>query len=215
MRSKEAATNEGTTVTSNGICCKWEMPWLFQSLLNLASTVVSGLHHHVNNSHDSKKPVIVERQSIIKKQSFTLPWGRQSSRDDSELRALAAALQSKKNATVIEFYSPKCRLCSSMSSVVSRIQSDNSDWLNIVMADVENRAWLPEVIHYDIKYVPCFVLLDKCGTALAKTGTPVSRLHVLTGLFHLLEILQPAKKRGNVICTQVSDHTVKSKRVDK
>ncbi|KAG0487283.1 hypothetical protein HPP92_009378 [Vanilla planifolia] len=50
-----------------------------------------------------------------------------------------------------------------------------------------------QLLHYDIKYVPCFVLLDKHGRALAKTGTPISRMHVVAGLFHLLKLKHPAK----------------------
>ena len=43
--------------------------------------------------------------------------------------------------------------------------------------------------------MPCFVLLDAYGTALAKSGTPFSRPHVLTGLFYLLESIRPPKIR--------------------
>ncbi|KAK8923659.1 hypothetical protein KSP39_PZI019676 [Platanthera zijinensis] len=50
-----------------------------------------------------------------------------------------------------------------------------------------------QLLHYDIKYVPCFVLLDKRGRALAKTGVPISRSHVVAGLFHLLKLKQPPK----------------------
>lgn len=52
---------------------------------------------------------------------------------------------------------------------------------------------LVQLLHYDIKYVPCFVLLDKHGRALAKTGVPTSRLHVIAGLSHLLKLKQPQK----------------------
>ncbi|KAI3930834.1 hypothetical protein MKX01_037280 [Papaver californicum] len=98
---------------------------------------------------------------------------------EAENRALALALASGKEATVMEFYSPKCRLRNSLLDFVMEIESRNSDWLNIVMADAENEKWLPELLHYDVRYVPCFVLLDKDGRALAKTGVPTSRM-----LFH-------------------------------
>lgn len=114
---------------------------------------------------------------------------------EAEQRALALALATRKPATLLEFYSPKCRLCGSLLKLVMEIEARNGEWLNIVMADVENKLWLPEVLQYDIKYVPCFVLLDSCGTALAKTGTPFSRLHVVTGLSYLLESMRPIKNR--------------------
>lgn len=51
-----------------------------------------------------------------------------------------------------------------------------------------------QLLHYDIKYVPCFVLLDKDGNALAKTGVPHSRLHVVAGVSHLLKLKRSPKK---------------------
>ncbi|KAG6674778.1 hypothetical protein I3842_15G062000 [Carya illinoinensis] len=112
---------------------------------------------------------------------------------EAEQRAFAAALATGKEATVMEFYSPKCRLCNSLVNFVSEVEGRNSDWLNVVMADAENEKWLPELLHYDIRYVPCFVLLDQKGRALAKTGVPSSRLHVVAGLSHLLKMKRPQK----------------------
>ncbi|GJY58311.1 hypothetical protein Tco_0458203 [Tanacetum coccineum] len=50
------------------------------------------------------------------------------------------------------------------------------------------------LLHYDIKYVPCFILLDKDGNALAKTGVPHNRLHVVAGVSHLLKLKRSPKK---------------------
>ncbi|KAH9758397.1 Thioredoxin domain-containing protein [Citrus sinensis] len=94
---------------------------------------------------------------------------------EAEQRAFASALASRKEATVIEFYSPKCSLCNSLIAFVTEVESRNSNWLNIVMADAENEKWLPELLHYDINYVPCFVLLDKDGKALGKTVKLIQR----------------------------------------
>ncbi|MQL87264.1 hypothetical protein Taro_019815 [Colocasia esculenta] len=165
---------------------------------------------------------------------------------EAEQRAFAAALASGKEATVLEFYSPRCRLCSSLLDLVLEVERRNSDWVSFALADAENEKWLPEeecptsrllqfmhcylgndleeprleafldtwfsgaqqrnlpdlhlrmspcfsihVVHYDIKYVPCFVLLDKHGRALAKTGVPASRRHVIAGLSHLLKLKRP------------------------
>ncbi|CAM6123832.1 unnamed protein product [Calypogeia fissa] len=112
-----------------------------------------------------------------------------------EERALAQALARRKPATIIEFYSPKCKLCRSLVPVVAEVEFKHEEWLHIVMADVENKKWLPEVLQYDIKYVPCFLLLDSYGNALAKTGVPFSRKHVLQGLYYLLESMKPIRNR--------------------
>ncbi|CAI5508598.1 unnamed protein product [Closterium sp. Naga37s-1] len=117
---------------------------------------------------------------------------------DSEERQLAAALASGKRATLIQFYARRCRLCRSLSQLTAELARRNADWLNVVPADVENSRWLPEVGHYSIKYVPCYVLLDGRGRALAKTGEPYSRKHVVKGLAYLVESIRPYRRRPAV-----------------
>ncbi|XVE94830.1 hypothetical protein REPUB_Repub02eG0043500 [Reevesia pubescens] len=65
---------------------------------------------------------------------------------EAEHRAFESALASGKEATVFEFYSPKCSLCNSLLKFVMEVENRNSDWLNIVLADAENEKWLPEVL---------------------------------------------------------------------
>lgn len=69
---------------------------------------------------------------------------------DAEERALALALASRQRATLLEFYSPRCTLCKSLMKVVQEIEQRDSSWLRIVMADVENKKWLPEVSFVNI-----------------------------------------------------------------
>jgi hypothetical protein len=64
---------------------------------------------------------------------------------EEEKRALAAALKSGKEATVLEFYSPKCRLCNSLHSLVLDLERRNEDLASFVLADAESEQWLPEV----------------------------------------------------------------------
>lgn len=172
--------------------CTFEGPWLFKSIQNLGSFVlnsfnsVSGLRF--SNLNPTQIAFGVSQNGNLKFKRKPLSPDEQG---EAEQRAFASALASGKSATVIEFYSPKCSLCNSLLKFVMEVENRNSDWLNIVLADAENEKWLPELLHYDIKYVPCFVLLDKNGLALAKTGIPSSRLHVIAGLSHLLKIKRP------------------------
>ncbi|KAG4908332.1 hypothetical protein AAZX31_20G191000 [Glycine max] len=156
---------------SNPSPCNFEGPWLFKSLQN-----VGLIAFNFASSFSSRK-------------KKTSPAAASSS--EAEQRAFASALASGKEATLVEFYSPKCRLCNSLLKFVSEVETRNSNWLNIVMADAENPNWLPELLNYDVSYVPCFVLLDNNGKALAKTGVPNSRLHVIAGLSHLLKMKRP------------------------
>ncbi|XP_068476638.1 uncharacterized protein [Phaseolus vulgaris] len=151
--------------------CKFEGPWPLKSLQNLGL-----IAFNFANSVSSWKKKTTLAQS------------------EAEQRAFASALASGKEATLVEFYSPKCRLCNSLLKFVSEVETRNSHWVNVVMADAENPNWLPELLNYDVSYVPCFVLLDNNGKALAKTGIPSSRLHVIAGLSHLLKMKRPQPK---------------------
>ncbi|XP_047160743.1 uncharacterized protein LOC124830918 isoform X2 [Vigna umbellata] len=101
--------------------CKFEGPWPLKSLQNLGlipfnfASSVSGW---------KKKTTLTQ--------------------SEAEQRAFASALASAKEATLVEFYSAKCRLCNSLFKFVSEVETRNSHWLNIVMADAENPNWLPE-----------------------------------------------------------------------
>ncbi|XP_054807156.1 uncharacterized protein LOC129309569 [Prosopis cineraria] len=171
--------------------CNFDGPWLFKSIQNLGSfafNFASSLSKSSSTRMISFNPLQLDEKTKGRQQMTTIEQG------EAEQRALASALASGKEATVIEFYSPKCRLCNSLLKFVSEVEARNSDWLNIVMADAENEKWLPELLNYDVRYVPCFVLLDQKGRALAKTGVPHSRLHVIAGLSHLLQMKRPLQQ---------------------
>ncbi|XP_050267264.1 uncharacterized protein LOC126712105 isoform X1 [Quercus robur] len=177
--------------------CMFDSPWIFKSLQNLGSVafnLVTSVSKSSYPSLSSNKPFQFDagtnQSKSLKSKKLNLTPEEQA---EAEQTAFASALATGKEATVIEFYSPKCRLCNSLVDFVSEVEGRNLDWLNIVMADAENEKWLPELLHYDIKYVPCFVLLDQKGRALAKSGVPSSRLHVIAGLSHLLKIKRPLK----------------------
>lgn len=187
--------------------CDFDTPWLFKSLQTLGTLSFNFFNsisknpsnnnyplqnsqinftqnnNNINNGVDVKNP-----SSSLKKMQPLKKGLTPEEQAEAEQRALAMALASGKEATVVEFYSPNCGLCNSLLGFVMEVENRNSNWLNIVMADAENEKWLPELLHYDIKYVPCFVILDKHGRALAKTGVPSSRLHVVAGISHLLKL---------------------------
>ncbi|KAA8537705.1 hypothetical protein F0562_027305 [Nyssa sinensis] len=177
----------------NSNVCNFEAPWLFKSLQNLGAISFNAINSISKSPYLWIKPPFQFDAGIKQKNTFkpTKKILNPEEQGEAEQRALAAALASGKEATVLEFYSPKCSLCNSLLNFVLEVEGRNSDWLNIVMADAENEKWLPELLHYDIKYVPCFVLLDKYGRALAKTGVPNSRLHVVAGVSHLLKMKHP------------------------
>lgn len=201
----------GTTPKPPQLCWKWpwdalsnpnktpntcgslEVPWIFKSLHTLGTLAQTILVNPTSVFSSGDLSTASRRQTARLSSETPLTRAEQG---EAEERALASALASGKAATVVEFYSPKCRLCNSLLDLVLEVEARNSDWVNFVLVDAENDRWLPELLHYDINYVPCFVLLDKRGRALAKTGVPSSRLHVVAGLFHLLKLKQPPKNKA-------------------
>ncbi|XP_068655451.1 uncharacterized protein [Aristolochia californica] len=185
--------------TKNPSPCTFEPPFLFKSLQSIQFLVFNlfdSASKTLDFSKKSFRPLQFARSDLNDKNA-RINLRSPDEQGELEHRALASALASGKDATIVEFYSPRCRLCSSLLDLVMELESRNADWLNIVLADAENEKWLPELLHYDIKYVPCFVLLDKTGSALAKTGVPSSRHHVVAGLHHLLQMKQPQKNKGS------------------
>ncbi|GLT92224.1 hypothetical protein SLE2022_100720 [Rubroshorea leprosula] len=186
--------------------CSFEGPWLFKSLQNLGSLALNSVNSMSKSSGSWFPKFDIQQFTMGAGQNGDLKSKRKvltpKEQGEAEHRAFASALASGKESTVIEFYSPKCSLCNSLLRFVLEVESRNSDWLNIVLADAENEQWLPELLNYDIKYVPCFVLLDKNGSALAKTGIPSSRLHVVAGLSHLLKLKRPTSDGSSLSSPQ-------------
>lgn len=131
--------------------CTLEAPWLFKSLQNVGSLAFKFVNSISKSSapltNNTFKPFQFAAGTSQSKFSKSKPNLNPEEQGEAEHRAFASALASNKEATVIEFYSPKCRLCSSLLNFVLEVEGRNSDWLNIVMADAENDKWLPEVLH--------------------------------------------------------------------
>lgn len=126
-------------------CNNFEPPWLFRSLQNLGSLAFN-FANSLSNSSTSQT-----RNSLEPNKKLNLTWNKKKGtpngleQAEAEQRAFAAALASDKEATLLEFYSPKCRLCNSLVNFVLEMETRNTHWLNVVMADAENEKWLPEV----------------------------------------------------------------------
>lgn len=111
-----------------------DLPWLFKSLKTLGSLAQGLLIADPLSSSSVSVGVKASPQRL-----------RAAAQGEAEQRALAAALKSGKEATVLEFYSPKCRLCNSLLGLVLDLERKNEDWVSFVFADAENEQWLPEV----------------------------------------------------------------------
>lgn len=135
----------------NPFDCSFEGPWLFKSLQNVGAFAFNFVNKVSKSSPpwiNAFKPLHFEASNGGNKKSLPRKKLTPEEQGEAEHRAFASALASGKEATVIEFYSPKCRLCNSLLDVVMEMEARNSDWLSIVMADAENEKWLPEVLYF-------------------------------------------------------------------
>lgn len=71
--------------------------------------------------------------------------------------------------TLIEFYADWCTSCQAMVPTVAAIEEEYGDRLNVVMLNVDNDKWLPEVLRYHVDGIPHFEFLDGQGQAIAAT----------------------------------------------
>jgi len=120
-------------------CGGLELPWLFKSIRTLArGLVIAG---------DLPPPPAPAAGGGGRRRGWGRPGAAQveADRGDAEQRALAAALARGRPATVLEFYSPRCRLCASLQGLVRELEEQAGGAAGFVLADAEDDRWLPEV----------------------------------------------------------------------
>lgn len=133
----------------NSNTCTLETPWLIKSLQTIGSISVGLFDSAVKSSFPSLQPfrpfqMKTESGKNNESKSTKKSWTPEE-QGELEQSVFASALASGKEATVLEFYSPKCALCNSLLNFTLEVENRNMEWLNIVMADAENEKWLPEV----------------------------------------------------------------------
>lgn len=79
---------------------------------------------------------------------------------------LEVALSNQK-PTLMEFYANWCTSCQAMAQDISELKQQYSGQLNVVMLNVDNSKWLPEMLHYRVDGIPLFVFLNPQGNAIA------------------------------------------------
>ena len=122
-------------------CGDLELPWLFKSIRTLAQgLVIAG---------DLPPPPAPAAGGGGRRRGWGRPGAAQveADRGDAEQRALAAALVRGGPATVLEFYSLRCRLCASLQGLVRELEEEQraGGAAAFVLADAEDDRWLPEV----------------------------------------------------------------------
>ncbi len=81
---------------------------------------------------------------------------------------LAVALANGR-PSLVEFYADWCRVCQAMAPAIERIERDQRGRLNVVLLNVDNPRWLPEIRRYDVNGIPHLELFDRRGQAVGRS----------------------------------------------
>ena len=63
--------------------------------------------------------------------------------------------------TIIEFYAEWCASCQAMAPEVFAIEKQYGQQFNLVMLNVDNNKWLPEVTKYEVDGIPRFLFFNQ------------------------------------------------------
>ncbi len=74
----------------------------------------------------------------------------------------AAALASGR-PTVVEFYADWCEACRAMAPAMLDLEGRHRDRLNLVLLNVDNPRWQPELEEYGVNGIPHLELFDSRG----------------------------------------------------
>mmetsp|Transcript_10494 Transcript_10494/g.26044 ORF Transcript_10494/g.26044 Transcript_10494/m.26044 type:complete len:131 (-) Transcript_10494:350-742(-) len=97
-----------------------------------------------------------------------------SSSDDAGLGQFAQRLKNQA-PQLLFFLSKSCTTCAAIERKLPDIPCPVP--VTRIKADADS-VWAPEMLNYQVERVPCFVLLDREGRAVAKTGEPLGVEHM-------------------------------------
>ncbi|MEB3199505.1 MAG: thioredoxin domain-containing protein [Synechococcaceae cyanobacterium] len=75
---------------------------------------------------------------------------------------LATAL-SDGRATLVEFYADWCEACRAMAPAMERLEQQHRGELDVVLLNVDNPRWQPQLERYDVDGIPQLELFDADG----------------------------------------------------
>jgi thiol:disulfide interchange protein len=99
---------------------------------------------------------------------------------------LSVALASGR-PTVVEFYADWCEACRSMAPAMAALEARHRTDLNVVLLNVDNPRWSPEMDRYEVNGIPQLEFFDAAGGPVgrslgARSGAELEML--TTALIH-------------------------------
>jgi len=71
--------------------------------------------------------------------------------------------------TLVEFYADWCEACQAMAPAMESIERDHHGELDVVLLNVDNPRWQPEIDRYDVNGIPQLELFDAGGEAVGRS----------------------------------------------
>ena len=71
--------------------------------------------------------------------------------------------------TLVEFYADWCEACRAMAPAMTQLEQHHRGKLDVVMLNVDNPRWQPELEHYDVSGIPQLELFDGAGQAVGRS----------------------------------------------
>ena len=85
--------------------------------------------------------------------------------------------------TLVEFYADWCEACRTMAPAMETIEAKHRGKLDVVLLNVDNPRWQPELERYDVNGIPQLELFDAAGEAVGRSigARSTSELQALSG----------------------------------
>ncbi|MEA5415454.1 thioredoxin domain-containing protein, partial [Synechococcus sp. BA-132 BA5] len=71
--------------------------------------------------------------------------------------------------TVVEFYADWCEACRSMAPAMERIERQQRGRMDVVLLNVDNPRWQPQLERYDVNGIPQLEFFDAGGTSVGRS----------------------------------------------
>jgi len=71
--------------------------------------------------------------------------------------------------TLVEFYADWCEACRSMAPAMERIERQQHGRMDVVLLNVDNPRWQPELERYDVNGIPQLEFFDAAGGSVGRS----------------------------------------------
>ena len=71
--------------------------------------------------------------------------------------------------TLVEFYADWCEACRAMAPAMESVEQQHRGELDVVLLNVDNPRWQPEIDRYDVNGIPQLELFDAGGSAIGRS----------------------------------------------